>query len=96
MILVAVLVAPEVDWLGWERLGADQLPLLALHRLARLVEHLHRQPQTTALALAAIDRAQGVADDEAGADVGAAGDGAELYIFFDPLIDVVEPLRREH
>ncbi|MNS81105.1 hypothetical protein D3C72_1148060 [compost metagenome] len=96
MVLVAVLVAPEVDGLGREGLGADQFSLLPLYRLARLVEHLHREAEAAALALAAIDGAQGVADDEAGADVGAAGDGAELHILFDPLIDIVKPLRREH
>src|SRR5690606_16675998 len=93
VVLVPALVPPKADGLGREGLGADQFPLFPLHRLARLVEHLYREAEAASLALAAIDGADGIADDEAGADVGAAGDGAQLYIFFDALIDVVEPFR---
>ncbi|MNG89823.1 hypothetical protein D3C79_487010 [compost metagenome] len=71
VVLFAVFVAPEVDRLSREGLGADQLALLPLHRLAGLVEHLHREAKAAPLALAAIDGTQGIADDEAGADVGA-------------------------
>ena len=67
--------------MGWAGKGLVQTSSpFPQHRLARLVEYLHRETKAAPLALAAIDGAQRVADDEAGADVGAARDGAELHI----------------
>ncbi|MNT22025.1 hypothetical protein D3C72_1573930 [compost metagenome] len=71
MVLFAVFVAPEVDRLGREGFGTDQLALLPLYRLTRFIEYLHREAEAASLALTAIDGTQGIADDEAGADVGA-------------------------
>src|SRR3546814_11481367 len=67
-------VGPEADRHARERLHADQLALLAAHRPAVVVEHLDRHAEAAALDLAAPNRADRIAADEAGADVGAAGD----------------------
>ncbi len=71
VVLVAAVVSPETDGLGRERLGADQLALFTLYRLARFVEYLYREAEAASLAFATVDGADGVADDKTGADVGA-------------------------
>src|SRR3546814_11202095 len=58
-------VGPEADRHARERLHADQLALLAAHRPAVVVEHLDRHAEAAALDLAAPNRADRIAADEA-------------------------------
>ena len=59
-----------------------------------VVEHIHRHAQTPALDLAAPDRQQRIAQDEAGNDVCPAGDRGQQEILLDFPIDPVEAFRR--
>ena len=88
----AVRVVPEADAACRGRAsGADQLALLAAHRLALVVvEDLDRHAEAAALDLAAPDRADRVAPHEAGDDVGAAGDRGEADVLLDVRVDIVE------
>src|SRR3546814_11559979 len=86
-------VGPEADRHARERLHADQLALLAAHRPAVVVEHLDRHAEAAALDLAAPNRAARIAADEAGDDVGAAGDRRQPDVVLDVAADVVETIR---
>jgi hypothetical protein len=83
-------VVPEADRHHRERAGTDQFALFTAHRPAQVVEHLDGHAQPGALDFAAMHRAVGIADDEAGNDVGAARDRRKLDVPLDARIDVVE------
>ena len=94
-VLLPVRIVPEADRHRGKGLDADQLTLGLAHRMARLVEHLDRHAEAAALYLPAPHRADRVAEDEAGNDVGAAGDGGELHVALDVLVHVAESLRHQ-
>ena len=67
----AVRIVPEAERNGGEGRRADELALLAAHAAPLLVEDLHPHAEAARLDLAAPDRPDRVAADEAGDDVGA-------------------------
>ena len=95
VVLGAVGGVPERDRHGREGLGAHQLSRLAAHGLAGIVGHVHRHAETEGLQLTAPDRTDGIAQREAGDDVGAARNRGEMQVVLDGAVDVLEPLRRE-
>ena len=92
VILFAVRVIPEINGHGRGGGGADQLPLLADHRLAIAVVCLDLHSQSAALQFAGIDRADGVAQGKTAIDVGTPGDGCQLQVFFDISVNEIKPL----
>jgi hypothetical protein len=70
-------IVPETDRHGRHRLGDDQLADLADDRMAVVVVGLHLRAQAAAGDDAGPDRQQRAGPDEAGAQIGAAGEGAE-------------------
>src|SRR5688572_11376859 len=94
-VLGAVRVVPETDRHAGKGLGADELALLALERLAVLVEDLDRHAEALRLDFAAPYRAHRVAEHEAGHDVGAPGDRRQADVVLDVTVDVVEALGKK-
>ena len=97
MEAAAIRISPKPQRTGREGPGADQLALVALsgrQGLAVVAENLHRHSQALALQLARVDGAVGVAEDEAGYQVGAAGHGNEVQVSLDGAVDVLKALRR--
>ena len=74
MITAPVGFVPEAQRHAGKGLGAYQLAPPPAHRSAVFID-VHRHAEAAALNLAAINRPQGIADDETGNDVGAAGNG---------------------
>ena len=94
--LFAVRVPPEADGAGGEGAGADQFALFADgDRLAGFAPNLHRHAQPLALQLPGVNRQVGVAEDEAGDQVGAAGHGDDRHVLLDGLTDVAKALLGE-
>ena len=57
------------------------------------VEHLDRHAQPAGLQLATPDRGRGIAEREAGDDVGAAADARQVQVALDAPVDVVVAVR---
>jgi hypothetical protein len=89
-ILLVVGIVPEADGHGGKGRGADQLALLAPERLAIVVPHFDLEAEAARLDLAAPNGADGIAEHEAGDNVGATGDRRETHVLLDGAVDVVE------
>ena len=79
----AVRVVPERHWHTRKRLRADQFTRFADDRIAVLVPHLHRHPESDALQFSAIHRQGRRAQREAGDQVRATADAAQAHILRD-------------
>ena len=76
-VLAALRVVPETDRHDREGAGAHQLAFFLPHGLAVFSEYIDRHAQAAALDFATMHRQQGIAEHEAGNDVGAAGNRGE-------------------
>ncbi|MCH7664658.1 MAG: xanthine dehydrogenase family protein molybdopterin-binding subunit [Acidobacteria bacterium] len=85
-------VVPESDRHGRKGSGADEFSLDAAHGPAAVVEHLDPHAEAPGLDLSGPDRSDGISDDEARDDVGAAGDRRQADVPLDLRIDKVEAL----
>ena len=95
-VLAVALVAPEIKRRGGERLGAAQLARLVDRGLAAVVaQDAHVHAQRRALQFAAVHRQNRAAGEEAGDDVGAAGDRRQAQVLLDLAVDVIEAFRRQ-
>src|SRR5260221_8179028 len=74
LVALVVRVIPEADRHAGERPDADQFAFLAGDGLARVVPDFDRHAETARLDLTAPNRNRGIAEHEAGNDIGAAGD----------------------
>ena len=90
-------VAPEAEGHRRERCGADQLAGARAGRQGRAVlgPDVDGHAEHRSLDLARVDRAGGVAADEAAAQVGAARDRGQVDVGLHVLVDVAEALGRQ-
>ena len=87
----AVGIVPEADRHRRERLGADELTLLRRTGCRRRPD-VDRHAQARCPGFRRARRAAGIAEHEAGDDVGAAGDRGEVHVRLDRVVDVFEAL----
>ncbi len=88
-------IVPELDRHRRKGLQAAELALFAGDGLAVLVKDVDRHAKAACLNLAGMNRLRRAAKDKAGDQVGAAGNGAELQISVDLVIDELERLGGE-
>eukprot|EP00160_Parvularia_atlantis_P006163 Unigene1535_Nuclearia_a/m.4776 Unigene1535_Nuclearia_a/g.4776 ORF Unigene1535_Nuclearia_a/g.4776 Unigene1535_Nuclearia_a/m.4776 type:complete len:319 (-) Unigene1535_Nuclearia_a:1194-2150(-) len=94
-VLGPVGVVPEEDRHARERLGADEVALNALDRLALERPRFDAHAQVAALDLAAIHGQVAVGPGKERHDVRAAGDRAEQHVALDVAVDEVKALGAE-
>ena len=92
----AVQVVEEAERHGGKGFRADEFPLLPRCRSRAVVApDLDGKPQSRPLDFTGIDGPRRVSQHEAGHDVGAAGDGGEVQVRLDRVIDQAEACRHE-
>ncbi len=96
VVLVPIGIVPEPHWHARERRRAHQFASLPRRRrTAPFVEYVHRHAQPAALQLAAPYGKGRIAEREAGHDVGAPADAAQLDVGLHALVHVVEAVAGE-
>src|SRR5262249_19076516 len=96
VILAAVGIVPEANGHAGKRAAADELALVVDRcRLAVVGENVDGPAETRRLDLAAPNRADGIAENEARDDVGAAGDRGRAEIGLHLVVDEIEALGRK-
>ena len=94
-VLFPARIVPEVEGHGGSRRLADQLALPIEDGISLFIIGLHLHGQGRALKLAGVYRADDVPGGKAAVDVRAAGDGIEMEILLDFLVDVLKSFRGE-
>ena len=95
LVARSVVVVQEPERQRREGLCADQFALARVHRRAVGRKDIGGHAKDGALDLAGSDRPAGNGAHEAGAEIGAAGDGHEVHVPLDVLVHVLEARRGE-
>ena len=91
----AIGIVPEKDRHGWKGRGQDKFSHLIQCRLAVFIPRLDRSAEPAALQFTGMQRQEGIAEDEGGADIRAATGRPKQKIALHVIIDPAKTFRRK-